>query len=1725
MGRTHHRKAVVATSWLPGFEPEGFEHAQLNAVHELRKDAVNDPPSPVREVSVMAARVVFEAMTQTSANPTALSAREVQEVVTSPDVESLETGDLAVKVDQSNDEGAANDQKEWPIFDSSLFAPAKGNHERISVNIKALKLVKDLAATGRAPTDEDRHTLLSYVGWGGLAKIFEEIEGNTLQDKQDELKSVLSTEEFASARASTINAFYTDPVVIRAMWDAVIRLGFKGGRIIEPSAGTGMFLAGMPRDIAMASDVTAVELDKVSGEILRTVFGGLGVQTQISGIEKANVPSGFYDLAISNVPFGDYQTLEARKVGYAHWSIHNYFFGKAVDLVRPGGLIAFVTSTGTMDSKSSAHRMWLEAHAELLGAIRLPRNAFKNQAGTDVVADIIVMKKRAQPQFSEKFQWLSPMTVPEEQMAPGQSLRASGKAGYFDLPRVMNEWFVQRPGMVIGHLMLQSDQFGNYKVIPEFHGDKQAFESALANCVRALPADVYEARKTQDQINTGSLPMDRIKATHMTRVGAFLLHDGKICISEGSTWVDVDAAFKGTPRGRLLGLMKIRDAARALIEQQTASSDEKQFKSLQFTLNMVYDAFVSEYGNVADRANTKVFRTDPDCPLVLSLEFFDEDKERYQKADIFTKRTAGKKQAPTSVETAKDAMLVSLSVHGRIDLTDMARRLNTNRKSVVSALRDEALAFIDPMSGAWTPSDEYLSGNIREKIAAASAAGQRYQSNVRALQSVLPKDLGPGEVEVRLGAPWIPTDMIGQFACELIATDSQALSVGYDGLSSTWNVTTTSYRPEYVGNRVLNTATWGTSHRCAVELIEAALNQQPPKITTTVDGKTYVNKAATLAAREKYEAIKAEFKKWAYADDGRRDRLLRLYNDLFNQIVNRRYDGSHLVLYGMSNVITPYPHQLDAIWRIVSGGNTLLAHVVGAGKTFTMVAAAMELRRIGKANKPCAVVPNHMLEQFAGDCVRFYPTAKILMASKEDFTGDRRREFCARVVTGDWDMVVMTHSTFERLPMRPQTTARFVEQVMGGIRIALVDAKNSQAKRSVKQLEKMMKSIEVKIDRALNDGAKDDLVYFDDLGIDHLMVDEAHLFKNLMRISKMPAIAGLPNVSSNRAFDLWVKTATIMESRGEVERGVTFATATPIANSIAELHVMMKFLQPYTLREMGLYEFDAWAATFGEAVQGMEVAPDGSGYRLNTRFARFVNVPELMSIFRLVADIQTRSMLKLPTPDVKGGKPRTFSSPASAELTEYTASLVERANAIRNGSVKPEDDNMLAVTNCGRKAALDMRLVNPLLPFDKNGKVAQICAQVVRIWGETSDRKGAQMVFCDLSTPNSIGFSVYKDLKLRLVEAGIPEKEIAFVHDYESDAAKAKLFRMVRAGIIRVLMGSTLKMGVGTNAQRVLKAVHQIDAPWRPSDVEQRDGRGLRVGNEFTEIELLRYVTEGSFDAYMWQTLEVKARFIDQVMTSQAGIRSMEDLSMGALTFAEIKAIASGNPMVLEKATIDAEVMKYSVIRDQWVQDRWRWSQRHAMNDELVGVLKKRRTSVSTMADNIAREHAAGWTFVPQGGVSDLAAGSSDPALQIGAQLLYVSRKTAQGFCGETLAGAVAGLQIILRRYNGLSVVLQNEAGDFQYEVDRTGVPITLLRETGQRVLDGLMVLSGQSEIDENRIRRLEEENRDIAARLQQDFEYEEKLDAVQRRQREIEALLDLDKDQDGAEAAVEAAI
>lgn len=1668
----------LATAWLPGFEPE-------DTVVETAPAVLVAAPETV---------IVMEQVTAANEPTTDLLATDLH-------IAPL----LQTEPEEATDATAA--RSVWPTFVDSLMASATGVIERIAQNLGVIRSLQSIRSAGTEVTQDIRHELLKFSGWGGLARMFGPTQGNSLEPQRAELEALLPPKTYASARSGVLTAYYTHHEVIQAMWSMVRRLGFNGGRVIEPAAGSGRFIACMPAEMAQSSDITMVEADELSAQLLETTFSGLGVQVVHSEVEKANLPNGYFDLAITNVPFGEFKSNETRKVPYGEFSLHNYFIAKSIDLVRPGGLVAVITSSYTMDAERLAHRQWINAQAELVMALRLPSDAFAH-SGTEVVSDILLFQRRQAPAFAAHNPWLD--------IEPTKHVVTRGQV-------TINHYYNRHPQNVMGQLCEGRGQYGQTIVTVKAQNGVQGMLQALRDMVQELPEGIYKPEVADDEAQLPSLVA--VRATHGVKPGAFVVHNGRIHLSQDSmNWLDVDDAYKGKLRERVLGLIGLRDKVRQLIELQLNTDDDQALRPLQTELTIKYDRFLSEYGYINDQANVRAFRSDPDCPLLLSLESYDEKTEKYRKAAIFSRRTAGRVEPPSRVESIKDAMLVSLGLYGRIHLQDMAMRMGTTRAAVKTQLSQEQLAFQDPADRQWKPADEYLSGMIRDKIAVASAAGPRFARNVVALEAVLPKDLGPKDVDIRLGSTWVPTDVVADFAAQLLklsTAEREKLSVAFNPDDTSWSFLYDGrpFSGNWLGDHGERVRTWGTNKRDAWEIMLAALNQQPPKVTYTVDGKAYVDQVATMAAREKYEAVKAKFRDWAYVDADRQERLLRIYNDTFNQVVERRFDGSHLTLPGVSKVIEPYAHQLDAIWRVITSGNTLLAHVVGAGKSFTMLAAAMELRRLGKARKPCIVVANHLLYQFVGECMQFYPTAQILMATKEDFEADKRQQFAARVAVGDWDCVVMTASCFEKLPLRPQAQQDFIDEVLASIEAMARLAADRSGSRGVKALEKKLKTIRSKLEKGADTKAKDDLVTFEDLGIDWIMYDEAHALKNLMRISKMPNIAGLPNAASRRALDAWMKFEYIMSKHDGQERGVCLATGTPLTNSVAELHVIMKYLMPQRLKALGLYEFDAWAANFGEAVTGMELAPDGSGYRIQTRFAKFVNVPELMGIFRQVADIKTRSMVKLATPAIKGGKPTAVVCEPSGVLLDYTAELVERAAKVRSGQVKPNEDNMLKITGEGRKAALDMRLIDASLPADPDGKVAACVREGVRIWNETRGRKGTQLIFSDLGTPNGVGFTVYNAVRDGLLAAGVPASEVEFIHDHDSDAAKAKLFRRVRAGAVRFLLGSTSKLGTGTNVQVLLKAVHSLDAPWRPSDIEQRDGRAQRAGNSWEEIELLRYVTRRSFDSYIWQLLDVKSQFIEQVMSGQSGARTIEDMAMGSLSYAEIKAIASGNPLVLEAATVAAEMAKLRTLRRDWEDQVWRARNEARACRAAIETSLQRMPLVQAMSQDVAKALAAGPVFRVQGSQVQV---SRDIETVMGETLWQTSQIVKES--GDYVVGSIAGVNVVFNRTDfGISVHLEAAHG-LSFQVHRSGVRLSDVEATGELVLKAVQGLVNEPQAVEQRIKDYQQRLASADAFEQKPFEHAEKLDQLTQRMAEIESMLDIDKDEAGTEAVAETA-
>ena len=1600
----------------------------------------------------------------------------------------------------------------WPYLDPDSYAPAKSVTKRIEDNIAAIRMMQQLSMEKRTATPDEMTQMLRYSGWGGAARVFlpDGSQPSALAGLRDELKTLTSPKQYASMQSSVNTAFYTPPELVKLAWKVVEHLGFLGGRVIETSGGVGHFFANMPSSMARRSTLTAVEIDPISAGLLETNFAPYGVQVQACGLEDAKVPTGFFDLVIGNIPFANFKSLDTSKAPYADWLIHNWFLGKSVELVRPGGLVAVITSSGSMDSETDSHRRWLAAHAELVAAFRLPTMAFAAHSNTEVVTDLLVFRRREFPDFSAKPVWVKAEPAEQILFDDGQLMSTSAYSNRTGrnqvLTETVNSYFNHNPRTVLGRMRWQSGPHGP-TAVPMLDEGMDVLAARLGDLIGQLPQGVYRPGAAE-LVASGHDPMTRYANLDGALPGAFVVTDGRICIAEGDEVLDVDSMYSGTARKRVLGMVEIRSAAIAVIAHQAESQDDVELGRLQRHLNATYDAFTAKLGALSTTANARLMRGDPNWPLLLALEVWDDDMETAAKADIFSKRTVGLPTVPDKVDCVKDAMLLSLALFGRIELRDMSKRVGKPVRDVINELRGEGLAYRDPVLAHWVPADEYLSGHIRQKIQQARAAGPSYDVNIPALEAVVPSDLGPAEVEARLGAPWIPCDVITAFAKGLVNDARDSVAVEFDKSTATWSVKSNTYRLEYVGDRALQTMKWGTDHRCALTLLENALNQQPPTVTMTVDDRTVVNPIATLNAREKWQAIRDEFRMWVFRDDDRRDRLLRIYNDTFNQVVPRRFDGSHLHLPGMSMVVKPYPHQKDAIWRILVNGNTLLAHCVGAGKSLTMIAASMELRRLGKARKPLHVVPNHCLEQYTGEAVRLYPQARVLMASKEDLSGDKRRTFVARIATGDWDAVIMTQSTFERMMLSVEKQKEFVEAHLDEARTMLSLTEDRGAKRSIKEIEKRMKEYEAKLVRLVESGKADDqsAVWFDDLGVDWILYDEAHGAKNLGRMSKMPRIAGLPNVASQRAFDVYMKTRLIMRERGGREEGLTFATATPISNSLAELHTMQVYLQPETLKRYGIYEFDAWSASFGESVTGIELSPDGSGFRTNTRYCKFVNLPELMAIFKGVADIRTKAMLKLPTPPIEGGKPQVVVSKPSADLKAIVAKLVKRADAIRNRTVKPEEDNMLAITNDGRRAAIDVRMYDPTLPADPQGKLALAATNIHRIWTKGTAMRTAQLVFCDLGTPGARGFSVYDELKKLLVGLGIPSEHIEFVQSHDSDTAKAKLFKKVRDGSVRILLGSTQKMGTGTNVQKRLAAVHQIDAPWVPSSVEQRDGRGDRQGNECESLELVRYLAESSFDAYSWNLLDVKARFIEQVMTAEQGLRSVEDISMTALSYAELKAIASGNPLVMEKATVDATVQKLALAYDHWEQDRWRLGHRKASLKQRMHWINTNMASVELDAA-AAQAAAVNPTFVPLGTYGTNGAKTAGSAVEA----IGLAFKAAAQARSRLPFGTVGAFE--------LSVVPSYGSSELEILAPESGLRATADRPNMNDVIGvGMSVVKAIQRIADDPAKLREEFDRKteevagVETLLAEEFGQREELAAARARQAEIEGLLDLDK-------------
>ena len=1440
------------------------------------KDNINEEPSNIEE------NVKEEISLPIEEEP------EVQEENIVPVFEKKKSN--KIKSFDIHPEIPTSDRNQFKITNDNLGEGSP--REKFNNNVEAIRVLKKCEEENRFSTPQEQEILSKYVGWGGLPQAFDE-KDSSWSNEYSILKNLLDEKEYSQARESTLTAFYTPPVVIRSMYKALENMGLKTGNILEPSCGVGNFIGMLPDSLENCK-LYGVELDYISGRIARQLYQKSTVAVQ--GYEDTNLPNSFFDVAVGNVPFGDFKVLD-KKYDKHKFLIHDYFFAKTLDKVRPGGVIAFITSKGTLDKENPSVRKYIAQRADLLGAIRLPNNTFKANAGTEVTSDIIFLQKR------DSITDIEPDWV---------------YLGENDDGIRMNQYFIDNPEMVLGNIEMISTRFGYDSACIS---DGENLEDKLERAISNIHAEVkeYELDDIGEEDNS-------IEADLTVRNFSYTLIDDKIYFRENSRMYPQELAM--TTENRVKGLIEIRDCVRTLLEYQTEDYPDEDIKREQVKLNQLYDRFTKKYGLINSRGNNSAFSNDSSYYLLCSLEILDENGNLARKADMFTKRTIKPKTEITSVDNANDALIVSLSEKARVDITFMQKLCNMDMDKMLKDLEGEI--FNVPEYGEpnqWVTADEYLSGNVREKLKIAehfAEIDERFNVNVKYLKEVQPKDLSASEISVRLGSTWIPPEDIKVFIEYLLNPSNYAcqnINVHYNEATSEWWIEGKNY-DKY---NIKATNTYGTGRASAYKIIEDSLNLKDTRIYDYYEdenGKRVaeLNKKETAIAQAKQEQIKLAFEEWIWKDPERRERLTKVYNERFNSIRPREYDGSHISFDGMNPEITLRKHQVNAIARILYGGNTLLAHEVGAGKTFEMVAAAMESKRLGLCNKSLFVVPNHIVEQFGQEFLQLYPSANVLVTTKKDFETANRKKFCSRIATGDYDAIIISHSQFEKIPMSVERQVTIIQKQIEDITLGIQDLKNNNGERfSIKQMEKTRKSLEARLAKLNDTSRKDDVVTFEELGVDRIFVDEAHYYKNLFLYTKMRNVGGIAQTEAQKSSDLFMKCRYLDELTGG--KGVIFATGTPISNSMVELYTMQRYLQYGELEKRHLQQFDAWASTFGETVTAIELSPEGTGYRAKTRFAKFFNLPELMALFKEVADIQTSEMLNLPVP--KANYHNVVIEPSEIQK-ELVKDLSERAEKIRNRMVDSSVDNMLKITNDGRKLALDQRLTNDMLEDFEHSKVATCADNIYSIWDKTSEDKSAQLVFCDLSTPHNDGkFNVYDDLKTKLIDRGIPEEEIAFIHDANTDARKQELFNKVRRGQVRVLIGSTQKMGAGTNCQDRLIALHDLDCPWRPSDLIQRSGRIIRQGNKNSEVDIYRYVTEGTFDAYLYQLVENKQRFISQIMTSKTPVRFAEDIDETALSYAEIKALAAGNPDIIEKTELDTQVAKLKLLKQNYLSEKY----------------------------------------------------------------------------------------------------------------------------------------------------------------------------------------------------------
>ena len=1566
-----------------------------------------------------------------------------------------------------------------------------GSKQKYARNVEAIRTLFKLEEEHRGATAEEQQVLSQYVGWGGLADAFDPGKDSWAKEYA-ELKGLLSEDEYAAARSSTLNAHYTSPVVIRSIYDAVERMGFQSGNILEPSMGVGNFFGMLP-DTMADSRLYGVELDSITGRIAKKLYPQADIT--VAGFETTD-RRDFYDLAVGNVPFGQYKVNDKayNKLGF---SIHNYFFAKAIDQVRPGGIVAFVTSRYTMDSKDSTARKHMAERADLLGAIRLPNNAFKANAGTDVVSDIIFLQKRDRP-IDHEPDWV--------------------QLGKTEDGFAINQYFVDHPEMVLGVLSTESTQYGREELtVAPLEGASLADQ--LAEAVQHIEGQYTEVEVETPDIADAENEKHILPADPEVKNFSYTVVDGEVFYRENSVMTQVE--LSDTAKGRVTGMVELRQIVNELIDQQLNDYPDEDIKATQERLNAAYDAFTAKYGLLNDRKNGRLFEQDSSYYLLCSLENLDEQGQLKSKAAMFTKRTIRPERTVTSVDTPSEALAVSIGEHGKVDLPYMAEllgtpdeygRITTELSGVI--FKDPAADPTDPEAG-WQTADEYLSGNVRDKLRMAQLAAEshpEFKVNVDALTKAQPKDLEASEIDVRLGATWLDPSIVQQFMMETFQPPyriryNNAITVRYSPYTSEWRI---SNKSATGFGDIMATETYGTRRANAYKILEDTLNLRDSRVYDTIEEngkeKRVLNQNETTLAQQKQQAIKDAFAGWVWKDPQRRALLVKKYNELFNSTRPREYDGSHIHFVGMNPEINLREHQRNAVAHVLYGYNTLLAHEVGAGKSFEMAASAMELKRLGLCQKSLFVVPNHLTEQWASEFLRLYPNAKLLVTSKKDFEPGNRKKFCARIATGDYDAVIIGHSQFEKIPLSAERQERLIQEQMDEIEEAIEEAKAQVGEHfTVKQLEKLRKSLKQKLEKLQGADRKDDVVTFEQLGVDRLFVDESQAFKNLYLYTKMRNVAGLSTSEAQKSSDMFGKCRYLDEITGG--RGVIFATGTPLSNSMTEMYTLMRYLQYNTLQQKGLTHFDAWASTFGETTTAIELAPEGTGYRARTRFAKFFNLPELMAMFKEAADIKTSDQLHLPVPDAKF---ETVVVKPSEIQQDMVQALSERAAEVHSGSVDPSVDNMLKITSDGRKIGLDQRLMNSALPDDPNSKLNACVNNVLRIWNDTKEQKLTQLIFCDMSTPKGDGsFNVYDDIRSKLLNAGVPEQEIEFIHNADTENKKAELFSKVRSGQVRVLLGSTAKMGAGTNVQTLLVAVHHLDVGWRPSDMTQRNGRIIRQGNQNKQVYVYNYVTESTFDAYLYQTLENKQKFISQIMTSKSPMRSCDDIDEQALSYAEIKALCAGDPRIREKMDLDVQVAKLKVLRGDFQNQKYR------LEDKLLKTfpeeIQKQKTRIA--------------------------------ALQQDSQIAAAHPQDKENFCGMTIKGMVyddkkaAGERLLLARqempnadmmllgtYRGFELNIRFDSFKNEHQAvlrAELSYPVSLgddARGNITRLDNAIDNFADRIADAENALQNLEQQKQAAEVEVAKPFAQEEELAEKSARLAELNALLNIDRDRSSSQ-------